>query len=253
MASADGLMMSSGYKPDTYVVASVVKKNSKGEEYCCSGARTNAVNGSTSPLYDDTVTMTFSGAPKLVFNIMSCHMIGGDTFLGQAVVDMAHQRHINDGKPHKFTLSLGPMILPVFDCKGRKLSLTSVDATGTLEVAFSVPSVYDNMAGWFWNIRSGLGLFGNDVDGDKVWVILQNDTMKCWDSPFENKLLFTVDCTQIVNLEEKVFDKLACNIAMDGIGISRKTEPELYWAWGGDSGKIRGLWNRVFKKHHHSR
>jgi len=86
-----------------------------------------------------------------------------------------------------------------------------------------------------------------------MWVILENDEMHCYDSPFKNQLIYVVDCSKIKNIEEKVFNKLACGIPMNGIGISTADGPELYWAWGDDVMSIRGLWNRAFKKHHHIR
>ena len=99
-------------------------------------------------MWGEDATVSTQGAPTIVFNVLSKHALAGDTFLGQAVLDMKHKQHVVDGNQHKFKLSVGPLVIPIFDTNGKRLNLADQTAvTGQLEVGINIPSIYDNMCG----------------------------------------------------------------------------------------------------------
>jgi len=165
----------------------------------------------------------------------------------QSIVDLSEYKKLSDGKTHQLKLPLKAPTTQIYDAKGNKLTCsTDIQPQGEIEFDLTIPSIYDNMCGTFWNIVEGYF----DVDGNKMWVVMEGDLMSCWDTPFQNELFFTVDSKTVANLEEAVYDKLACKSVMHGVAISRTNLSSLYWAWGDDSSSIRGLWRRAFKRHH---
>jgi len=74
-----------GYKPDVYVVVNVVRKNKLGADYCFTGTKSSIVRGSESPKYTEKLKICTVGNDKIIFNVMSSHLMGGDTILGQVI------------------------------------------------------------------------------------------------------------------------------------------------------------------------
>jgi len=153
---------------------------------------------------------------------------------------------MSDGNVHNLKLNIGPAKLPVYDENGGVLKINNQNVGGYVEVSITVPNIYENMCGWFWNITESFF----DVNGEKMWVVLRDGHMSCWDTPFVNREICKVDCKKILKIEEKSFDKLACKITMHGLGITVDGSGELYWAWGDDAKSTKGLWKKAFTTHH---
>jgi len=74
----------SGFKPDTYIVASVVRKARKGPDICIGGSKTGVVSGTVNPVFDKELMLSTAGDnDRVVLNIMSSHFLQGAGFLGQ--------------------------------------------------------------------------------------------------------------------------------------------------------------------------
>ena len=65
------------------------------------------------------------------------------------------------------------------------------------------------MCGYFWHIKTS---FFGQVTGDKIWVVLHNGVLYTYESAFETTLLRTIECKDIVDVTEKVFDKIEMKV-----------------------------------------
>ena len=101
------------------------------------------------------------------------------------------------------------------------------EATGQLEVRIHIPPIYSNMCGWFYEIRTD---FFQNVSGVKIWVVLNNDDITCYESPFDSSPVGGFSCQDISKLTQKKFD--VTEIKMKGVEIQFKSGNQLYWAWG---------------------
>ena len=252
---ASGITMENGYKPDTFVVVSTVGHTKKGTESCFSSRKTETVASTLEPKYNSIVEMAAAGHPKIVFNIMSRHGFGVDTFLGQAVIDMAHDKSLTDHLEHHFILPITRKVTSkIFDSKGNELKNVKdcETASGTLSVSIRFPPVYSNMCGWFFNIKTSSGYFGTNVNGEKIWVVLKDDTLNIYQSPFDISIVGQLKLRDIADLKEKVFDNMEGGLIMHGINFVMKkgiTPSDEFWAWGDDGGELKGIWTTVFGKH----
>merc|ERR1711871_58962 len=252
---ASGITLENGYKPDTFVVVSTVGHTKKGTESCFSARKTDTVAGSTDPKYNSVLEMAASGHPKIVFNIMSRHGFGADTFLGQAVIDMAQDKTLTDHLEHHFILPVTKKVTSrLFDSKGNEIKNTKDcdTACGTLSVAIRFPPVYSNMCGWFFNIKTSSGYFGTNVNGEKIWVVLKDDVLNVYLTPFDISVISQLKLREIGDLKEKVFDNMEGGLIMHGMNFVMKpgiTPTDIFWAWGDDGGELKGIWTSVFGKH----
>ena len=131
-------------------------------------------------------------------------------------------------------------------------------AQGELSVSLSIPSVYKNMCGWFWNVHPYVNGFGyDDITGDKIWVVVKNKIIRIYDSPFDmSKATMTFSTLDVLDLEETTYDKL--EIKLQGVKLiveeddpdavtvgAPKIPKEYMWAWGDDAASLKGLWRRA--------
>lgn len=238
----------SGFKPDTYVVATVLRKARKGSEKCVCAAKTSVVAGSTSPIFGNELVLSTAGNDdRVILNVMSSHIpfISGNGFLGQAVIDFKDYRHMGDGKPHKLKLNLGPAKCPLYDESGNVFSSTNANVSGSIDVTVFIPAITESICGWFWNITESFF----DVSGEKMWVVLNKGVMTCWGTPFQTGFIAKVECKKIKKCVEKEFDKLSCKIVMYGVGLSMEGGAQHFWAWGDDAKSTKGLWKKALMGH----
>ena len=224
---------------NTYVVATVVRKDKRGDVFCFSGAKSRITTSTSSEMrWDDKLQIASTCKEKLVFNVMSTSIFG-TFFVGQTSLDFHEHSKITNGNDHKFKLELGPALLPVYDAKGNLVQPAGTKSqvtSGTLEIDVTVPSVYSNMCGWFWNVTESW----MEISGEKIFVNFEDNVLVAWDSPFHNRVVCKVDCKKVKSLSEKTFEKLAGGITMYGVGIAHEGGPDLYWAWGDDAKSIKG-------------
>merc|ERR1711871_1090872 len=254
---ASGITLENGYKPDTFVVVSTVGHTKKGTESCFSARKTDTIAGTQDPKYDATMEMAAAGHPKIVFNVMSKHGFGADTFLGQAVIDMASDKTLTDHLEHHFILPITRKVTSrVFDSKGNEIkNLKDCEtACGTLSVSINFPPVRNNLCGWFFDIKTSSGYFGTNVNGEKIWVVLKNDILNIYLTPFDISVIGQLKLHDIADLKEKVFDNMEGGLTMHGMNFVMKpgvTPSDEFWAWADDGGELKGLWTAVFSKHLH--
>lgn len=75
---------------------------------------------------------------------------------------------------------------------------------------------------------------------EKIWVILSDDVLSCYDSPFEIGLRCTIPCRNIGGVEEE-------REAFPGGAVGRFTlkmtdGSEYKWSWSDETAKLKGLW-----------
>ena len=234
--------------PDTFVVATIVKcKELDGEKYCFSSSRTKTRPGSTNPIYNEEIhTSDFGKHSKLVLNVYSSHIMGSDTFIGQSTVHLDEWKGLADGKRrHRFELTLGKATEPVYDARGRLISPLQQprEIAGTLEIFLNVPSVYRNCCGWFFLITNTL----TDVRGEKMWCVLKDSVVICYDSPYFNEVLKIIDLKRCTDIREKWFrlEIDVCGVELLFSGHGRSVE----LAWGEDKDSYKGIWLAAFKRH----
>jgi hypothetical protein len=92
--------------------------------------------------------------------------------------------------------------------------LNPIQSQGTIRVILTIPPIHSNLAGPFWNIKSS---FFGALTGEKIWVVLVDGILYCYDTPFETTLLRKIDVKRVMKLEAVVYDKL--DIKIDGVTI----------------------------------
>merc|ERR1711991_681661 len=241
----DDFMLSN---PDTFVVATIIKcEGLGGEEYCFSSSRTRTCPGSTDPIYNEEIHISdFGKHSKLVLNVYSSHIMGSDTFIGQSTVHLDEWKGLADGKRrHRFELTLEKATEPVYDARGRLISPLQQprEILGNLEIFLSVPSVYRNCCGWFFLITNTL----IDIQGKKMWCVLKDSVVICYDSPYFNEVRKIIDLKQCTDIREKWFrleiDVRGVELLFSGHGRSVEL------AWGEDNDSYKGIWLAAFKRY----
>ena len=130
----------------------------------------------------------------------------------------------------------------VHDTTGTKVNISSGNPQGFITLSVNIPSIYQNMCGWFWDIKDDFYL---GTTGEKMWVVLNNTELYCDGNPYDSVLKKIVDCKQITDIVESSYDKM--EIKVEGLIIKLfkeekgiKKYSELMWAWGEDASKIKG-------------
>jgi hypothetical protein len=193
----------------------------------------------------------------MAVNVMSRHTIGGDTIVGQAVMQLDKHKELYAGEKRTFKLPIRGFSSTssphVFDTTGTELSLSNspqIDLPTVVSISVHIPSIYENMCGWFYKIHE-VGFF--DTGGTKMWVVLNDKKLYIYDNPFDSICRSTLDTHDITDIEETEIDKL--EIKMPGIIIKMNTKgvtSELVWAYGDDAAKTKGFWRRALVRHHHA-
>ena len=104
------------------------------------------------------------------------------------------------------------------------------------------------MCGWFWELKTS---FFGEISGEKIWVVLHDNMLHVYDSINEINLIEKIDCHDIADIEEKVFNKLEISMQELTIKFKNKNRGDLLWAWGEDASKVKGLWRRSLVRNHH--
>ena len=112
----------------------------------------------------------------LTLNVMSRHTIGPDTLIGQCILSVAQMQQLYSGKKLHISLPIQQLQHVVYDTSGGALKLSPAPSPmGWLSLSVNIPSIYENMCGWFWDIKSNmLGV----IYGEKVWVVLHEQRVR---------------------------------------------------------------------------
>ena len=225
------------------------------QQRCYTVAKTKVVVQSLDPIFNQAIRIACVGhAGFVVFNVMSKHTLAEDSIIGQAVINLENHKELYEGSVHNLRLPLQTIKHDVHDSTGSRLNLSPPsEVTGTLKVSINIPSIYQNMCGWFWSIKEG---FLQGPSGEKQWVVLHDGRVYVYSNPYDLSLIMEIDVDDIQGIKETTYDKLEINV--EGLKIwvkpSEKTkgikrEKELLWAWGDDSSKTKGLWRRALIQH----
>ena len=146
------------------------------------------------------------------------------------------------GETVEFDLSLAAAMYEVYNSKGELVPVTPAEAAprGSLQFSLRIPSVFKNICGAFFDIRTSSW---GAVEGVKVWVMLCGESLFIFDSPYEAELLRKLDLELIESIEEVIYDKL--EIALEGLEFKLSQGLNLMLAWGSDSSALQGLWKRA--------
>ena len=247
--------LSLGSKPDVYVILNTFKKskskNSKLVLFTVSETRT--IRDNTFPVFDEDLRMCVIDSGILTFSVLSRHTYGADTFLGQAVIDMSSQADAYKGLKKKIRCMLSQATYPIHNSSGLEMNLTVENPQGSITFSLQVPSIFENMCGYFWEISSD---FFGGVRGNKIWVVLHEKNLFCYSNQHDAVAQKTVNCKTIMDIHEHVYDRM--EIPIDGIIIKIEREvfegsgsfelAELMWGWGDDVQQNKGLWRRALIK-----
>ena len=109
--------------PDTYVLTNTFRKVGK-QERCFSTAKTAVATGSINPVFQEDLRLSCVGQGCVVINVMSRHTLGGDTIIGQAIINLEKYRSLYKGEILNVKLPLKNAAHAVHDTTGTKMSLT---------------------------------------------------------------------------------------------------------------------------------
>jgi hypothetical protein len=249
-------------KPDVFVIANTFShkklKSGKVLKQCDSTSKTRTIVANQNPVFEEDFTVASIGSGKIVLNVMSAHTLWAPTLIGQAVIKQEKYYDLMQGKPKKFLIPLAKKTQPIYDETGTEMAVADAPdpVVGFLCVSVSIPTVYHNMCGWFWDIHDYINGYGMwDTTGTKQWVVVKDKVIRVYDNPYDNKLKKTINTTDVMGMEETTYDKL--EIKVDGVKLQIEIGPddarkqsEIMWAWGDDVGKIKGLWRRALISHH---
>ena len=156
---------------------------------------------------------------------------------------MYSYNHLDNGKKHKFRLQLkSPTEIVLMQVVTSWKMCISTKVSGELELHLSIPPIHRSCNGWFF--KTNKSIIGS-VSGKKMWAVLREDCILCYDDPF------CKNCT-LLNLQEAI--KIAPKsfflekIETTGIEITMKDKESVYLAWGDDSNTIKGLWFQALKR-----
>ena len=94
--------------PSAYVVVNAIRSGrSKRRSSCYSTAKTSVVSSNHHPQWNEDIHLTIEGAGALTFNVFSHSMFSGETFLGQAAVDLSMYPAFYSDESVQLTLPLG--------------------------------------------------------------------------------------------------------------------------------------------------
>lgn len=218
--------------------------------FCFSASKSHIITG-CSPAWNEVLRLTSSGTEHVTLNLFSKSLFATDTFLGQAVIDMSEHLSLftrplsqEDGNLGMLMLTLpfSAPVFPVYTSEGAKVKVAHV-GQGHIRLQLRIPSINENACGWFWNITSSY--FGA-ISGDKVWVVLCDGYLFCYDNTFEATLIRKIDCRRILTVENVVYDKL--EIPLEGLKIQLNEKEQLLWGWATDSTRVKEIWTRVLRR-----
>ena len=235
--------------PDAYVLVNALKDGGAGSG-CHSSAKTAVVPGSFAPAWNEEVRLSMSSSGHVVFNVFSQSVMAEDIFLGQASVDLNKHFGVYLGHPLRLTKPLHASIHPVYGMDGGSLEVPDTDSQGALSLSVRIPPIYSNMCGWWFDIKTNL--FGIVYGGDRIWVVLCENVLYCYDSEFETTLLRKVEGGSIVSVKKTV---CKLELEMECVELELSGGERLTWAWGNDAGRYKGLWLRALEnrnQHHYS-
>merc|ERR1711871_1171213 len=182
-------------KPDVYVLANVFKKIHKGKEQIKSSAVTSVIPGTTQPIFREKLKMTCTGRTQLVLNVMSQHSVGKSSILGQCRLDIEKHRELYNGKKKSFKLPLEKIRHDIYEhVTNEKLSLAPPsNLKGYLSVTIGVPNIFKNMCGYFYQLEQGVF----DIKHQKIWVVLDDGILNIYESPYDRRIISTIDTDDI--------------------------------------------------------
>ena len=232
-----------GSKPDTYVVLNALKQGTKRLE-CVSTAKSDVEYATNEPTWEKSFRLSLSGSGLVTINVFSKHYVTADTLIGQAFVDLDDLSNLTSGCSYEFSMDLTSPKIPIYDSNGILISSANDKPSGSISFSIQMPSVFQNMCGWFYDIKSS---FFGVISGERMWVVLNRGFIYCYDSPFEGHLQQVIECSKITVIEEVVYDKL--EITLQGLTLNLSDGAKFVWGWGDDAKKAKGLWRQALCAH----
>ena len=193
----------------------------------------------------------------VVLNVMSRAALTGDSFVGQAVVDLSQlMEDFEQQTPgEEFTLELplsGKLFFNLYNIIGEECESQPVEREdkGSVKIRLSMPSPFSNMCGWFYEVSTSI--FGV-IDRQKIWVVLHRNNANKWfvlsyDSKFSGDagLKRTIDVDMIIAVEQKMPASGMEDGALEMVvGSSNEI---VTWAFGEESREFRGMWVRCLSR-----
>lgn len=234
------------------VVNSFVRVGRKWRVY--SAGETKVVTQSNDPTWDEHMRIIAVGEGKLVFNVMSRQIFASDEIVGQAILDLSKTSSLVPGSEQSFNLPLSPV--KVLPCNARGVALVAplpptspADIAskkkkdlGSLSFSVRLPNSFESMGAFFFEIQIGMAGF---VHGEKKFVLLYDDKVNVFDTPFDTEPCYAFKCEEIEKIESAKFE--LTEIPMETIVITTKSGTVKRLAWGENG--IRGMWMKALRKY----
>ena len=201
------------------------------------------LNKAKSYSYEEIIVSSIASS-LLTINIIGNNKSGQEVFIGQVSLDIAKNEEIYKKDLNQFTFSSGDITHPVYNIGGKLYTFSKKVSSGTVSLSINIPYMFNNICGTFWEIQEN---FLGSVKGLKIWVVIRNKMLYCYDSQYENKLIKKIECKNISDVTKSVYDKIEIKIQILVIKYIDENfkENKLMWAWGSDITKCKGMWKRL--------
>ena len=193
--------------------------------------------------YEEIILSSIASS-LLTINIIGSNKSGQEVLIGQVYLDIAKNEDIYKKDLNQFTFSCGDMSHPVYNIGGKLYTFSKNVRSGTVSLSINIPYMFNNICGSFWEIQEN---FLGSIKGLKIWVVIRDKILYCYDSQYENKLIKKIECKNISDVTKSVYDKIEIKIEIIVIKYIDENfkENKLLWAWGGDITKYKGIWKRL--------
>ena len=239
--------------PSAYLNINSIIPSKNNNYQCYSTYLTKEILKNPNPVWNEECKLFIDGTGHIVINLFSKSSKDNEVLLGQAKIKLSDFPDLYTRRFLKLTLPIEEKCFPIYNIDGKEMSLKNTrPSNGSISVSIRMPPICKSMCGWFWNIKESTSLFlGSSTTGEKMWVILCEDVLLCFEksntfnssSNFERKLIRKIEISSIESVEQSTYDKI--QIKFDKINIKLSNGEILLWGWGDDSKSIKGLWKKA--------
>ena len=248
--------------PDAYVVINTLVRSKK-KFKPVTVARSSIAYQSNHPQWNEDLELNVGCTGVIVCSVFSSSLYG-DSFLGQASINTSQHPELYANCSNGVILQIPLQTIPVYPIystsSGQEIKVvaTSENSVGSthpplISIAMHAPKMVGNVCGWFTEMQSG---FLGTVVGTKIWVVLCDGIVSCYESPNMTNLLRRIECKYVIDVKESVYSSLEIRIEVIhiqlGPPVSLDVGSELVWAWAFDTESHKERWFRAFKCTHGS-
>ena len=252
--------LSFGVLPDIFVNISTI--SGTGGNRCLSRSQSTVksqIPDTPCEWHEKILMVIENEADLLVLNVMSTAALTGDSFVGQAVIDLKHYPSLNSPDTIVRTNSgvHGRLEYPIFDMDGKPMPKEDIPGSyeggGVLRLGLSIPRWDKALCGWFTEVFQTV--FGGE-ESRKIFVVLHDHTIGVFSSPLcgTSGLLRQIQCHNISKIEEKQAKSHETDRTIHSLRItivsSTGNEEKMIWIFDDLSLELKGLWYKALQIKH---